>query len=140
MYQLLPKEVWYGIKQDIYSREGHQCYVCRSKEGQLSAHEFWEYDDEKHVQRLVGIHHLCNLCHKIKHIGFWCHTIEGKSKLKQEGLDREDLIKHFCSVNDCTREDFLKHEQKAFDLWQERSMHRWKQEFGQYTKYLEYSM
>lgn len=88
LYRLLPKEVWYGIKQRMYAEEGRKCYVCNSKEGQLSAHEFWEYDDEEHVQRLSGIHHLCNLCHKIKHIGFWCHTSEGKAKLKQEGLER----------------------------------------------------
>ena len=136
LYHLLPKGVWYKTKQRLYAEEGRKCYICSSKEGLFSAHEFWEYDDKKHIQRLVGIHHLCNLCHKIKHIGFWCHTADGRAKLKQEGLDREDLIAHFCSVNGCTREEFLEYEEKAFEKWSERSKHQWKQDFGEFAEYL----
>ena len=137
LYQLLPRSMWYRIKQRLYAEEGRECHICGSKEGRLSAHEFWKYDDKEHIQRLVAIHHLCNLCHKIKHIGFWCYTAKGKANLKREGLNREDLMKHFCTVNDCTREDFLEHEEKAFDVWAERSKHQWKQDFGEFAKYLE---
>jgi len=126
--------MWNRIKREIYAKEGCKCYICGTTEGRFSAHEFWEYDDEAHVQRLVAVHHLCNLCHKIKHIGFWCHTVEGRTKLRQEGLDREDLIKHFCSLNNCAREEFLKHEEEAFDVWRERSEHQWKQDFGKYGR------
>jgi len=34
----------------------------------------WEYDDENHVQKPIAVHHLCSLCYKIKHIGFWCYA------------------------------------------------------------------
>lgn len=134
LYNVLPRYVWHRIKQEIYEKEGRKCYICGSTEGRFSAHEFWEYIDEKHIQRLVAVHHLCSLCHKIKHIGFWCHTIEGRGKLRQEGLDREDLIKHFCSINNCTRTKFLEHEEKAFEIWRERSKHQWKQDFGKYSQ------
>lgn len=118
----------------VYTEEGRKCYICGSEQGRFSLHEFWEYDDDKHIQKLCGLHHLCNLCHKIKHIGFWCHTVDGRTKLKQEDLDRKDLIEHFCKVNNCAKEEFLKHEDKAFEVWRERSKHRWKQDFGKYKE------
>jgi len=134
LYQLLPRNVWNRIKREIYAKEGRKCYICGATEGRFSAHEFWEYDDETHAQKLAAIHHLCNLCHKIKHIGFWCHTTEGRAKLREEGLDRENLIEHFCLVNNCNREEFLKHEEEAFDVWRERSELHWKQDFGKYSR------
>jgi hypothetical protein len=134
--ELLPREVWHEVKQRLYTEEGRKCYVCNSKQ-RLSAHEFWEYDGINHIQRLVAVHHLCSLCHKIKHIGFWCHIAEGKAKLEQQGFDREDLIKHFCSVNACLREEFLSHEEEALDMWRERSRHQWKQDFGEFSKHFE---
>jgi len=135
LYQLLPRNVWNRIKREIYAREGRKCYICGTTEGRFSAHEFWEYDDETHAQKLAAIHHLCNLCHKIKHIGFWCHTTEGRAKLGQEGLNREDLVEHFCNTNNCNRAVFLKHdEEEAFDEWRERSEHQWKQDFGKYGR------
>ena len=136
LYQLLPRNVWYRIKQRLYAEEGRECYICGSREGRFSAHEFWQYDDGALIQRLVAVHHLCNLCHKIKHIGFWCHTADGRAKLKEEGLDRQDLIKHFSKLNNCTQKEFLEHEDKAFDIWSERSKHQWKQDFGEFARYV----
>jgi len=73
----------------------------------------------------------------IKHIGLWCYTIKGYEKMKQRGLTREDLINHFCKVNNCTREEFEEHERRAFKIWRERSKYKWKQDWGKYQKYLE---
>jgi hypothetical protein len=133
LYRLLPKNEWYRLKKEVFAKEGRKCYICGSDRG-LSLHEFWSYDDEKYIQKLLGFHHLCNLCHKIKHIGFWCHTTEGQAKLEREGLRREDLINHFCTVNNCTRKEFEEHEKAAFEVWTERSMHQWKQDFGECEK------
>lgn len=136
LHQLLPRSVWHKIKQQLYAEEGRKCYICGSWEGRFSAHEFWMYDDSKHIQRLIAVHHLCNLCHKIKHVGFWCHTADGRARLETEGLSREDLDAHFCRVNDCTEEDFSKHEDQAFAVWKERSTHEWTQDFGKYSRFL----
>jgi hypothetical protein len=71
---------WYEIKKEIFlKKEEHHCWIC-GKESRLQAHKFWKYDDKKHVQKLVAIHHLCDMCHKIKHIGFWCYTPDGRKK------------------------------------------------------------
>lgn len=137
LYQLLPRNVWHSVKQEIYAKEGRKCYICGTTEGRFSAHEFWEYDDKKHIQRLAAIHHLCNLCHKIKHIGFWCHTTEGRGKLEKGELNREDLAEHFCHINSCTRKEFLEHEEKAFSIWRERSRHQWKQDFGEFSRHMD---
>jgi len=45
LYQLLPRDVWHSIKQEIFAKEGRKCYICGTTEGRFSAHEFWEYDE-----------------------------------------------------------------------------------------------
>lgn len=138
VYQMLRsrRRLWNRIKSDIYQREGRQCYICGSKEGKLQAHEFWEYDDDEHIQKLKAIHHLCNYCHNIKHIGFWCYTERGKKLLASQDITRQDLINHFCKVNNCSEADFMKHEDEAFKIWSQRSSHEWTQDFGEYESIL----
>ncbi len=123
---------WHELKQFLFETEGEHCWICKKENTFLEAHEFWEYDDYRHIQKLTAIHHICDLCHKIKHIGLWCHTIEGPLKLKKQGLTRDQLVDHFCRVNKCTADDFLKHEEHAFALWDKRSKYRWKQDLGIY--------
>ena len=123
-------EKWHELKQHLFETEGNNCWICSKNERNLEAHEFWEYDDYNHIQKLKAIHHICDLCHKIKHIGLWCHTSEGQVKLKKHGLTREALINHFCNVNGCTSDDFLKHEEIAFKKYSRRSKFQWKQDLG----------
>ena len=123
-------EKWHQLKENLYQREGNKCWVCGKENTYLEAHESFEYDDKSRIQKLVGIHHLCRLCHKIKHIGFWCYTPEGWSKLIKERLTKLDLIKHFCSTNNCSQENYEFHKNAAFKRWEERSKHQWKQDLG----------
>jgi len=74
------------------------------------------------------------MCHRVKHIGFWAHSSEGKRILMSIGLSKEDLANHFCEVNGCAMDDFIKHEEQAFKIWNERSKIEWKQDFGKYSK------
>ena len=147
--ELVPKTIWFDsiaqickktnqtkkwelIKKKIFETEGLQCWICGKEDTRLEAHEFWMYDDDKRIQKLTAIHHLCGLCHKIKHIGLWCHTERGKSLLSKAGLSRDDLIRHFCMINKCSEEDFEQHEQKAFIIFSQRSKYAWIQDFGEY--------
>lgn len=136
LYRLLPNNMWRKLRKEIGEKEGWKCWICGSTTSPLELHEFWKYDEKKRVQKLVGMHLLCRLCHMIKHIGFWCYTKDGKEKLKKMGLSREDLIKHFCKVNGCSKEDFYRHEEEAFSIWEQRSKIEWKQDFGKYKRYL----
>ena len=59
------------------------------------------------------------MCHNIKHLGL-------AGLMAQRGeLDYAQLIRHYCAVNGCTKEDFLRDREEAFELWQERSSHEW---------------
>jgi len=147
--ELIPAKVWYSsiqdfcrknkkinewrkIKKKIIEEEGNYCWICGKEASRLEAHEFWEYNDKEHIQKLKTIHHLCSTCHKIKHIGLWCYTLRGKALLKKLRLTKEDLIDHFCKVNNCSIKDFEIHEREAFKIYRKRSKYKWKQDFGKY--------
>lgn len=137
LYHMLPREEWKRLWHKIIQEEGGKCYICGSTGMKLELHEFWEYDDENRVQKLVGMHLICDLCHMVKHLGYWCHTDEGRIKLEKRGLSRNDLIQHFCRVNNCSEEDFLQHEEESFKIWRERSKYDdWKQDLGRYKSWL----
>jgi len=129
--------LWRDIKGKIFEKEGHSCWICGEKNRRLEAHEFWEYDNKNHIQKLRGIHHLCDLCHKIKHIGLWLYTPDGENMLRNQGLTRDDVINHFCKVNKCSYEQFEQHEKEAFRIYSERSQFEWTQDFGDHKKLIE---
>ena len=126
-YGLLDK--WKEIKSCVFRKEGFKCFIC-GKGGYLELHESWDYDDINHIQKLVGIHHLCSLCHKVKHIGFWCYTNEGLNQLSCLGLKERDLINHFCRVNNCSKEDYKTHKDKVFKVFNDRNKYEWIQDFS----------
>ena len=47
-------------------------------------------------------------------------------------LDYEKVVEHFMKVNNCDRDTFEKHEEKAFEHWRKRSSHEWQVDFGEY--------
>ena len=128
---LVSKETWDKIRKEQYEKANHKCEICEAS-AQLHCHELWNYDDESHVQKLIGFIALCENCHMIKHAGFSMHTLEG-SKI----YERDKLIEHFCKVNSCRKEDFIKHENEAFKVWNERSKFKWKQDFGEWNNLIE---
>lgn len=119
------KEDWNKIRKRVYANYGYRCGICSTK-GRLNCHEIWEYDDKEYIQRLIGFVALCDLCHHVKHIG---HA----DILADEGkLDYEKIVEHFMRVNDCSRDTFEKHREKAVDEWKERSSHEWQLDLGEY--------
>jgi hypothetical protein len=130
LYRLLPREVWEKIRNEIIKNNGRKCQACGETEGKMNLHEIWEYDDAKHVQKLGGFILLCEMCHHVKHIGL-------AGILADEGkLDYNEVIEHFCTVNNCTEKEFEKHKTEAFDVWSKRSESEWKQDFGKYREFI----
>jgi hypothetical protein len=123
---ILPKE-WDKIRKQSYLDAGNKCAICKA-DGQLNCHEIWEYDDKHHVQKLIGFIALCNNCHMIKHIGF--AGIQASKGL----LDMDNLIEHFMRVNGVDKKTFEEHRRKAFEIWRERSKHKWKTDLGRWAK------
>lgn len=130
LYRLLPRRVWNNIRKEIIRENGRKCQICGETEGVMNLHEIWNYDDTKHIQKLVGFILLCKMCHHVKHIGL-AGILAGKGK-----LDYEKVVEHFCKVNKCNRKEFKEHKSNAFEIWRKRSKHQWKQDFGKYKEFI----
>lgn len=136
--ELVPKTSWYSnlrsnisssdwdkLRKQIYAQHQNVCGICGSQE-RLNCHEIWEYDDKNHIQKLQGFTALCDMCHHVKHIGY-------AGILAQEGkLDFDKVIDHFTKVNNCDKSTFKLHYEEAFVQWNERSIHKWKVDLGEY--------
>jgi hypothetical protein len=130
LYRLLPREVWDRIRNEIITNHRRKCQICGETEGKMNLHEIWKYDDERHVQRLEGFILLCTVCHHVKHIGL-------AGILASEGkLDYNEVMEHFCKVNNCSEKEFEMHVDRAFEVWRKRSQHQWKQDFGKYKEFI----
>ena len=97
----------------------------------MNLHEIWKYDDAKYMQKLEGFVLLCKMCHHVKHIGL-AGILASQGK-----LDYRKVIEHFCKVNHCTGKEFEEHKTEAFKIWERRSTHHWKQDFGKYKEFAE---
>lgn len=111
----LPKEVWDKIRKNAYARAGGKCMICGAPTSRLEAHEQWEYDDEKGVQRLKNVVAVCRPCHEVIHIG----------RTQLMGRERE-ASEHFMKVNGCTYADYRAALGKANEIHRERSRREWK--------------
>jgi hypothetical protein len=131
LYRLLPTKVWNKLREGIIKDNGRKCQICGETEGKMNLHEIWNYDDIKHIQRLDGFILLCEMCHHVKHIGL-AEILAAEGK-----LDYDKVRNHFCTVNCCSEEEFQEHVNNAFKLWGIRSQYQWKQDFGQYTKFIQ---
>lgn len=130
LYRLMPREMWNRIRDDFIRENGRKCQICGETTGTMNLHEIWDYDDSKHIQKLEGFILLCKMCHHVKHIGL-------AGILAEEGkLDYNEVIKHFCKVNNRSEKEFEKHREEAFEIWEKCSKFEWKQDFGKYKEFI----
>jgi hypothetical protein len=123
---------WTTIKNNLLKREGNHCWICCEESSQLHLHEFWYFDDISKTMTLREIHHLCDLCDKIKHADLWFLSDYGRKQLLELNLLPEDLIKHYCKVNNCSLKEFGNNWREAFDIWKKRSEINWHKNFGKF--------
>lgn len=113
--------VWNIIRKDCYAKANYRCEICngigqnQGYKWSVECHEIWNYDDTTNVQKLVGLIALCPKCHMVKHIGLT--QIKGKMDI---------AIKHFMSVNKCSKSDALNYISGSFKIWEKRSNKEWK--------------
>jgi len=88
---ILSKEQWDFLKADAKERSNGKCAICGRQTKALDAHEVWEYDEKKGVQKLKDIIAVCKDCHSVIHIG-----------LTQLKGDAERAENHFMAVNNCS--------------------------------------
>lgn len=115
----LTETEWKTISHNV--RKIGKCACCmESKEiSKLDAHEIWDYDDKKHIQKLQDVIPVCDLCHATIHIG---HSIK-------EGLYTEDeLLEHYMKVNQISKEQSETCLQNARIKIGERNKYNWTQD------------
>jgi hypothetical protein len=126
MRKVIPRSSWDVLRRQVYAQSHYQCGICQAR-GRLHCHEIWHYDDEQHVQVLQGFVALCEYCHHVKHLGL-AGILAGEGK-----LDYDRVVAHFLTVNDCSLEDFERHQRQAFAQWRARSRFEWRTDLGAYA-------
>ena len=124
----LPKQDWDFLRRAFYKKAEYKCEICGGvgEQHPVECHEIWEYNDKKHIQKLVGLIALCPLCHQCKH---W-----GLSQIR--GLE-EECIKHLCKINRITKAKAYDLVEQAFGVWRGRSEHDWKSDIKYIDKVLQ---
>ena len=99
--------------------------ICGAPTSRLEAHEQWEYDDEKGVQRLKNVVAVCRPCHEVIHIG----------RTQLMGRERE-ASEHFMKVNGCTYAEYRAALGKANEIHRERSRREWKLDVSELPEFM----
>lgn len=111
---------WDKIRLISYEKAKHKCEICKSVgtdqgyKHNVECHEIWEYDDDNHIQKLIGLISLCPICHQVKHIG------------RAINMGRLNIcVKQLAKINKWTREEIDAHIAESFEIYKERSKHEW---------------
>lgn len=114
---ILTAAQWDMVRKQVYDAAWHLCEICHGKGPRhpVEAHEIWEYDDKKLVQKLAGMIALCPACHQVKHIG-----------LAQVNGQFDHALAHLMKVNKLTKPKSLAYVQEQFRVWNERSKFQYK--------------
>lgn len=120
------KKQWDVLRNDCYVKAHNKCEICgkRGEEWPVECHEVWEYNDKKHIQKLIRLIALCPACHEVKHIGL--------AELKGN-LDR--AIFHLRFVNKITLSEAKQLIKDAFIKWNQRSEQEWKVDISYLDKF-----
>ena len=109
---------WDEIRKAQYHKASYRCEVCGGtgsrRNHALECHEVWDYNDETHVQKLVGLLALCPGCHSVKHFG-----------LSQMMGKEIAATQHLMTVNGWIKSQVKEHLLKVCQTWEERSRHEW---------------
>lgn len=121
----LPAEVWDRIRKKAYARANGRCMICGAPTARLEAHELWEYDDERGIQRLNNVIAICRPCHEVIHIG----------RTQLMGRERE-ASEHFMKVNGCSYAEYRKALGAANALHRERSRREWQLDVSRLKEFI----
>ena len=112
----LSRSEWDRLRFETYAKAGNRCEICggRGRKNAVEAHERWEYDDETHVQKLVGIEALCPSCHSVRHLGRTMVVGHGPRAMS-----------HLAKVNGWTPDETVQHVEEAFRTHANRSKFLW---------------
>jgi hypothetical protein len=109
---------WDALRSMVYRRAHQRCEACGASRGsdrrRLEAHERWEYDEATYTQSLRRLIALCWSCHRATHFGF--AQVTGAAA---------EATAHLRAVNGWSAREADAHIDRAFALWDRRSVHEW---------------
>jgi 5-methylcytosine-specific restriction endonuclease McrA len=138
-FELVPDSCWYSnlrsilspaqwnvVRKEAYARADGKCAICGAPAKRLEAHEQWEYDEVKKVQKLKDVIAVCADCHAVIHIG--------RTQLVGDVKRAED---HFMKVNECTYAEYRKALGEANEAHQRRNkVNEWSLDLTYLQKFL----
>lgn len=110
------KATWDKLRHQIYREANNVCEICGEvgPRWPVECHEIWNYEDNHHIQKLIGLMALCPACHEVKHIGL-AH-VRGRGEVAKA---------HLAKVNGWTPEKTGRYLSKVKKVWLERSEQQW---------------
>lgn len=111
----LSEDEWKGISRYIRYKADGRCQICGLKSSRLDAHEIWEYNDIKHIQKLKVIKAVCKNCHDALHVG---RTLSVKDT---EEIKR--IYSWICTVNRISFDETKALIREAWADWEIRSQY-----------------
>lgn len=114
---LLTEKGWDTLRVETYKQANYLCEVCGGKgpKHPVECHERWVYNDQRRIQKLVGLEALCPRCHEVRHLG-------RAFSLGRGHLVLEQLMK----VNAWTLDEATRHVEEAYKVWERRNKLVWK--------------
>jgi len=111
------KKTWDLLRKDTYKKAHYKCEICGGvgEKHLVECHEIWHYEDEKYIQKLIGLTALCPSCHRVKHMGF--ARVIGKEK---------EAKQHLAKVNNWSTLQVENYLAKVWSQWTKRSQNNWK--------------
>ena len=107
---------WERLKRITFKKANRLCEICggRGPKWPVECHEIWNYDDDKHIQTLVGLMALCPSCHEVKHRGL--ANVKGRGEIADQ---------HLAEVNQWTMQKTQQYIEEQFQVWKKRSQDEW---------------
>ena len=139
--ELVPQTSWYSnvrsnvsikewdiIRRKYYKKTNYKCGICGGigNKHPVECHEIWFYDDKNKKQILKGMIALCPNCHKVKHAGL--AGMRGETDI---------VIAQLCKVNGMNKDEAKQYLDKSFEIWLERSKHKWELDISFIKSFLE---
>lgn len=111
---------WDILRKNCYEKAGYICEICAQNglqqgyKHRVEAHEIWEYDFNKNIQKLNGLVSLCPRCHMAKHIGR-AFAIGKQAEVFQHiqyvnNWDHKQLVNYLGGV-------FMEHRIRSQQIW-----------------------
>ena len=124
---ILSPAQWDVVRREAYARAGGRCMICGAPSHRLEAHERWEYDEERCVQKLADVVAVCKSCHEVIHIGR-TQLMGGEVRASE----------HFMKVNGCTYAEYRKALGEANEAHRRRNLvPEWKLDLGYLKKFIQ---